>query len=361
MLNAIKGMKKEHKRTAIKVAKAIQYSTFEFFSGLDPFKFIKPNYRKTSPKDASSPNPKRALSPLASYTRWQENIGKLVAYSILRLNDGEERLEMYEYWYAVAHILFENSDFAGAFAVVAGLNLQPVSRLFHVSKEKNKFYSFFMPSLAHGPANFPKYREKIKKLKLYTPIVAVIKRDIDMRSNSPIIDGNYDKYSFNLNFNVDAAVQIIECNNELIAWSNEMRKYFVKVPVESVRSALSKFNNMLPLEGINETRTYTIQPYKKISTYITIEDLDPKIQKKIIKDLDPKIQKKIIEDLDPKIQKKIMEVLSEITPVVGKNKLPNKSPITRRKSDKIDDSHLRKTISNSNLSRSYDFKARSKK
>ncbi|CAH1715707.1 unnamed protein product [Aphis gossypii] len=134
----------------------------ERLSFIGPEEFVQA-FAKDSPHIDSSFKDMKKTKNLESYVHWFNRLSYLVASEICKHSKKKQRVKTIEFWIETARECFNVGNFNSLMAIIAGLNMSPISRLkktWHKVQQSAKFT--ILEQYMDPSSNFSSYRSTLK-------------------------------------------------------------------------------------------------------------------------------------------------------------------------------------------------------
>ncbi|XP_050437199.1 uncharacterized protein LOC126843616 isoform X1 [Adelges cooleyi] len=134
----------------------------ERLSFIGPEEFVQA-FAKDSPHIDSSFKDMKKTKNLESYVHWFNRLSYLVASEVCKHSKKKQRVKAIEFWIETARECFNIGNFNSLMAIIAGLNMSPVSRLkktWHKVQQSAKFT--ILEQYMDPSSNFSSYRSTLK-------------------------------------------------------------------------------------------------------------------------------------------------------------------------------------------------------
>ncbi|KAL1518282.1 hypothetical protein ABEB36_001926 [Hypothenemus hampei] len=144
-----------------KLAQQLTHVELERLSFIGPEEFVQA-FAKENPALETSFKDLKKTRNLEQYVQWFNRLSYLVATQVCKYQKKKLRVKMVEYWIEVGRECFNIGNFNSLMAIIAGLNMSPISRL---KKTWNKIQSGKFAILEHQmdpSSNFSSYRSTLK-------------------------------------------------------------------------------------------------------------------------------------------------------------------------------------------------------
>jgi len=143
------------------LSQQLTHIELERLSFIGPEEFVQA-FAKENPNVETSFRDMKKTRNLESYIQWFNRLSYFVATQVCSNVKKKQRVKVIEYWIEVARECFNIGNFNSLMAIIAGLNMSPVSRL---KKTWNKVQSAKFIILEHQmdpSSNFSSYRSTLK-------------------------------------------------------------------------------------------------------------------------------------------------------------------------------------------------------
>ncbi|CAD7094063.1 unnamed protein product [Hermetia illucens] len=143
------------------IAHQLTHIELERLSHIGPEEFVQA-FAKENPHLEQSFSDMKKTRNLESYVQWFNRLSYLVATEIVKHPKKKQRVRIVEYWIEIARECFNIGNFNSLMAIIAGLNMSPISRL---KKTWSKVQSAKFLVLEHQmdpSSNFNSYRSTLK-------------------------------------------------------------------------------------------------------------------------------------------------------------------------------------------------------
>jgi len=143
------------------LAQQLTHIELERLSFIGPEEFVQA-FAKENPNIETSFKDMKKTRNLESYIQWFNRLSYFVATQVCSNVKKKQRVKVIEYWIEVARECFNIGNFNSLMAIIAGLNMSPVSRL---KKTWHKVQSAKFAILEHQmdpSSNFSSYRSTLK-------------------------------------------------------------------------------------------------------------------------------------------------------------------------------------------------------
>ncbi|XP_046991990.1 ras-GEF domain-containing family member 1B-like [Schistocerca americana] len=143
------------------LAQQLTHVELERLSYIGPEEFVQA-FAKENPHLETSFKDMKKTRNLESYVQWFNRLSYFVATEVCKHVKKKQRVKVMEYWIEVARECFNIGNFNSLMAIIAGLNMSPVSRL---KKTWSKVQSAKFSILEHQmdpSSNFSSYRSTLK-------------------------------------------------------------------------------------------------------------------------------------------------------------------------------------------------------
>ncbi|XP_071629948.1 uncharacterized protein [Temnothorax longispinosus] len=147
--------------SAIVLAQQLTHVELERLSYIGPEEFVQA-FAKESPHLETSFKDMKKTRNLESYVQWFNRLSYFVATEVCKHAKKKQRVRVVEYWIETARECFNIGNFNSLMAIIAGLNMSPISRL---KKTWSKIQSAKFSILEHQmdpSSNFSSYRSTLK-------------------------------------------------------------------------------------------------------------------------------------------------------------------------------------------------------
>uniref|UniRef100_A0A0C9PVN3 Rasgef1b_1 protein n=1 Tax=Fopius arisanus TaxID=64838 RepID=A0A0C9PVN3_9HYME len=147
--------------SAMILAQQLTHVELERLSYIGPEEFVQA-FAKESPHLETSFKEMKKTRNLESYVSWFNRLSYFVATEICKHAKKKQRVRVVEYWIETARECFNIGNFNSLMAIIAGLNMSPISRL---KKTWSKVQSAKFAILEHQmdpSSNFSSYRSTLK-------------------------------------------------------------------------------------------------------------------------------------------------------------------------------------------------------
>ena len=143
------------------LAEQLTHIELERLSHIGPEEFVEA-FAKGSPHLEQSFNDMKKTRNLESYVQWFNRLSYLVATEIVMQTKKKQRVRIVEYWIETARECFNIGNFNSLMAIIAGLNMSPITRL-KVTWAKVSSAKFAVLENQMDPSsNFNSYRSTLK-------------------------------------------------------------------------------------------------------------------------------------------------------------------------------------------------------
>nr|XP_018914004.1 PREDICTED: uncharacterized protein LOC109041943 isoform X1 [Bemisia tabaci] len=146
---------------AAELAQQLTHIELERLSFIGPEEFVQA-FAKENPHVEPSLKEMKKTRNLEAYVQWFNRLSYFVATHICKHQKKKQRVRAVEYWIETARECFNIGNFNSLMAIIAGLNMSPISRL---KKTWNKVQSAKFSVLEHQmdpSSNFSSYRSTLK-------------------------------------------------------------------------------------------------------------------------------------------------------------------------------------------------------
>ncbi|KAJ6641968.1 Ras-GEF domain-containing family member 1B [Pseudolycoriella hygida] len=206
----------------------------ERLSHIGPEEFVQA-FAKENPHLETSFNDMKKTRNLESYVQWFNRLSYLVATEIVKHPKKKQRVRVVEYWIETGRECFNIGNFNSLMAIIAGLNMSPISRL---KKTWAKVQSAKFSVLEHQmdpTSNFNSYRSTLKaamwrsagatdeRQRIVIPFFSLLVKDLYFLN-----EGCSNKLP-NGHINFDKFWQLAKQVTEFIAWK-QVTCTFEKLP-----------------------------------------------------------------------------------------------------------------------------------
>ncbi|XP_046476441.1 uncharacterized protein [Neodiprion pinetum] len=143
------------------LAQQLTHVELERLSYIGPEEFVQA-FAKESPHLETSFKDMKKTRNLESYVQWFNRLSYFVATEVCKHAKKKQRVRVVEYWIETARECFNIGNFNSLMAIIAGLNMSPISRL---KKTWSKVQSAKFSILEHQmdpSSNFSSYRSTLK-------------------------------------------------------------------------------------------------------------------------------------------------------------------------------------------------------
>ncbi|XP_046391806.1 ras-GEF domain-containing family member 1B-like isoform X4 [Ischnura elegans] len=143
------------------LAQQLTHIELERLSYIGPEEFVQA-FAKENPNVETSFKDMKKTRNLESYVQWFNRLSYLVATEVCKHVKKKQRVKVMEYWIETARECFNIGNFNSLMAIIAGLNMSPISRL---KKTWSKVPSAKFSILEHQmdpSSNFSSYRSTLK-------------------------------------------------------------------------------------------------------------------------------------------------------------------------------------------------------
>ncbi|XP_058804065.1 uncharacterized protein LOC131671574 [Phymastichus coffea] len=143
------------------LAQQLTHVELERLSYIGPEEFVQA-FAKESPHLETSFKDMKKTRNLESYVQWFNRLSYFVATEVCKHPKKKQRVRVVEYWIEAARECFNIGNFNSLMAIIAGLNMSPISRL---KKTWSKVQSAKFSILEHHmdpSSNFSSYRSTLK-------------------------------------------------------------------------------------------------------------------------------------------------------------------------------------------------------
>ncbi|KRT78642.1 hypothetical protein AMK59_7424 [Oryctes borbonicus] len=143
------------------LAQQLTHVELERLSYIGPEEFVQA-FAKENPHLETSFKDMKKTHNLEQYVQWFNRLSYFVATQVCRYPKKKQRVKVVEYWIEVGRECFNIGNFNSLMAIIAGLNMSPISRL---KKTWNKIHSGKFAILEHQmdpSSNFSSYRSTLK-------------------------------------------------------------------------------------------------------------------------------------------------------------------------------------------------------
>ncbi|XP_028049980.1 uncharacterized protein LOC105832483 [Monomorium pharaonis] len=147
--------------SATVLAQQLTHVELERLSYIGPEEFVQA-FAKESPHLETSFKDMKKTRNLESYVQWFNRLSYFVATEVCKHQKKKQRVRVVEYWIETARECFNIGNFNSLMAIIAGLNMSPISRL---KKTWSKVQSAKFSILEHQmdpSSNFSSYRSTLK-------------------------------------------------------------------------------------------------------------------------------------------------------------------------------------------------------
>ncbi|KYN43365.1 Ras-GEF domain-containing family member 1B [Trachymyrmex septentrionalis] len=147
--------------SATVLAQQLTHVELERLSYIGPEEFVQA-FAKESPHLETSFKDMKKTRNLESYVQWFNRLSYFVATEVCKHAKKKQRVRVVEYWIETARECFNIGNFNSLMAIIAGLNMSPISRL---KKTWSKIQSAKFSILEHQmdpSSNFSSYRSTLK-------------------------------------------------------------------------------------------------------------------------------------------------------------------------------------------------------
>ncbi|XP_032680377.1 uncharacterized protein LOC116848412 [Odontomachus brunneus] len=147
--------------SATVLAQQLTHVELERLSYIGPEEFVQA-FAKESPHLETSFKDMKKTRNLESYVQWFNRLSYFVATEVCKHAKKKQRVRVVEYWIETARECFNIGNFNSLMAIIAGLNMSPISRL---KKTWSKVQSAKFSILEHQmdpSSNFSSYRSTLK-------------------------------------------------------------------------------------------------------------------------------------------------------------------------------------------------------
>ncbi|KAJ8676255.1 hypothetical protein QAD02_012041 [Eretmocerus hayati] len=147
--------------SAMVLAQQLTHIELERLSYIGPEEFVQA-FAKESPHLETSFKDMKKTRNLESYVEWFNRLSYFVATEVCKHAKKKQRVRVVEYWIEAARECFNIGNFNSLMAIIAGLNMSPISRL---KKTWSKVQSAKFSILEHQmdpSSNFSSYRSTLK-------------------------------------------------------------------------------------------------------------------------------------------------------------------------------------------------------
>ncbi|XP_076263601.1 ras-GEF domain-containing family member 1B-like isoform X3 [Rhynchophorus ferrugineus] len=144
-----------------KLAQQLTHVELERLSFIGPEEFVQA-FAKENPALETSFKDMKKTRNLEQYVQWFNRLSYFVATQVCKCPKKKQRVKIVEYWIEAGRECFNIGNFNSLMAIIAGLNMSPISRL---KKTWNKIQSGKFPILEHQmdpSSNFSSYRNTLK-------------------------------------------------------------------------------------------------------------------------------------------------------------------------------------------------------
>ncbi|XP_050312453.1 ras-GEF domain-containing family member 1B-like isoform X2 [Anthonomus grandis grandis] len=144
-----------------KLAQQLTHLELERLSFIGPEEFVQA-FAKENPALETSFKDLKKTRNLEQYVQWFNRLSYFVATQVCKYQKKKQRVKMVEYWIETGRECFNIGNFNSLMAIIAGLNMSPISRL---KKTWNKIQSGKFAILEHQmdpSSNFSSYRSTLK-------------------------------------------------------------------------------------------------------------------------------------------------------------------------------------------------------
>ncbi|GLV45934.1 uncharacterized protein CBL_11731 [Carabus blaptoides fortunei] len=143
------------------LAQQLTHMELERLSFIGPEEFVQA-FAKDNPHIETSFKDMKKTRNLEQYVQWFNRLSYFVATQVCKHPKKKQRVRVVEYWIETARECFNIGNFNSLMAIIAGLNMSPISRL---KKTWNKIQSGKFSILEHQmdpSSNFSSYRSTLK-------------------------------------------------------------------------------------------------------------------------------------------------------------------------------------------------------
>ncbi|XP_019762740.2 ras-GEF domain-containing family member 1B-A [Dendroctonus ponderosae] len=144
-----------------KLAQQLTHVELERLSFIGPEEFVQA-FAKENPALETSFKDLKKTRNLEQYVQWFNRLSYFVATQVCKYQKKKQRVKMVEFWIETGRECFNIGNFNSLMAIIAGLNMSPISRL---KKTWNKIQSGKFAILEHQmdpSSNFSSYRSTLK-------------------------------------------------------------------------------------------------------------------------------------------------------------------------------------------------------
>ncbi|XP_050534858.1 uncharacterized protein LOC126901942 [Daktulosphaira vitifoliae] len=144
------------------LAQQLTLIELERLSYIGPEEFVQA-FAKDSPHVDSSFKDMKKTKNLESYIHWFNRLSYLVASEVCKHSKKKQRVKAIEFWIETARECFNIGNFNSLMAIIAGLNMSPISRLkktWHKVQQSAKFT--ILEQYMDPSSNFSSYRSTLK-------------------------------------------------------------------------------------------------------------------------------------------------------------------------------------------------------
>ncbi|XP_066147983.1 ras-GEF domain-containing family member 1B-like isoform X1 [Euwallacea fornicatus] len=144
-----------------KLAQQLTHVELERLSFIGPEEFVQA-FAKENPALETSFKDLKKTRNLEQYVQWFNRLSYFVATQVCKYQKKKQRVKTVEYWIEAGRECFNIGNFNSLMAIIAGLNMSPISRL---KKTWNKIQSGKFAILEHQmdpSSNFSSYRSTLK-------------------------------------------------------------------------------------------------------------------------------------------------------------------------------------------------------
>ncbi|XP_063920615.1 ras-GEF domain-containing family member 1B-like isoform X2 [Zophobas morio] len=143
------------------LAQQLTHVELERLSFIGPEEFVQA-FAKENPHLETSFKDMKKTHNLEQYVQWFNRLSYFVATQVCKYQKKKQRVRVVEYWIETGRECFNIGNFNSLMAIIAGLNMSPISRL---KKTWNKIHSGKFAILEHQmdpSSNFSSYRSTLK-------------------------------------------------------------------------------------------------------------------------------------------------------------------------------------------------------
>ncbi|KYN02286.1 Ras-GEF domain-containing family member 1B, partial [Cyphomyrmex costatus] len=127
--------------SATVLAQQLTHVELERLSYIGPEEFVQA-FAKESPHLETSFKDMKKTRNLESYVQWFNRLSYFVATEVCKHAKKKQRVRVVEYWIETARECFNIGNFNSLMAIIAGLNMSPISRLKKTVRENIFLFNF---------------------------------------------------------------------------------------------------------------------------------------------------------------------------------------------------------------------------